>query len=112
MLYKCRMEVIVTISTAILKALVDAYRWPFENHWIGFAAVAGIIFVVCWMSCEIYPIFLFNIIFNPALNLLRALPFFYIGNTAKTDKILKKWFGRYAGQTWFFCNLILLILTI
>jgi hypothetical protein len=103
---------IITISTAILKALIDAYRWPFESHWVGFTVSAAIVFVVCWISSEIFPIFMFNVIFNPALNLLRALPFFFIGNTAKTDQILKDWFGEYAGQAWFFCNLTLLILTI
>jgi hypothetical protein len=73
---------------------------------------AAIVFVVCWISSEIFPIFLYNIIFNPTLNLLKGIASFYIGDTAWTDQILKDWFGEYAGQAWFFCNLILLILTI
>ena len=106
------MEIYVTISTALIKAYIDAYRWPFESHWVGFTVSATIVFVVCWISCEIFPIFLYNVVFNPAINLMKGLSVWYIGDTAWTDKILKDWFDEYAGQTWFFCNLILLIITI
>lgn len=106
------MITLVTISTALIKAVVDLYRWPFINHWVGFVISAAIILAVCLMSSEIYPIFLFNVLFNPALNTLKGLSFFYIGDTADTDKLLKQLFGKIAGEVWFFCNLTLLILTI
>jgi hypothetical protein len=43
---------------------------------------------------------------------MKGLPFFYIGDTAPTDKVLKRWFGKEAGQVWIFINVILLMITI
>jgi len=103
---------IITIITALLKAYIDVNRWPFENHWIGFVASGMVVLTVCWISCEIFPIFLYGLVFNPAVNLMSRLPIFYIGDTSRIDQFLKKTFGRAAGHIWFFCNLILLILTI
>lgn len=105
------MEVLIVVATALIKAYVDLKRWPFKNHWVGLLIVSLIILPICWFSCEIYPIFLYNVIFNQSLNIMKGLPFFYMGDTAKTDQIMKNLFGNFAGQVWFFCNLTMLILT-
>jgi len=101
-----------TISTALIKAYIDFRRWPFENHWIGFLAAALIICLLMWKHGEIYPMFLFNAIFNPALNTMKGLPFFYIGSTSIIDKELTLLFDRYAGQWWFYSNIVFMITSI
>jgi len=106
------MMILITISTALAKAYIDVKRWPFENHWIGFTIAAAIIFSVCWYTCEIYHIFLYNVIFNPAVNLMKGLPIWYIGNTAKPDKIIRYFLGENDGYMWVIINALLLIITI
>lgn len=106
------MVTIITILTAVFKAIIDAYRWPFDNHIIGFLVVALVIFIICWIDCEIYHIFLYNVVFNPSINLITGRNIFYIGDTAWTDKTLKRYFGNQAGQVWIGSNVVLLILTI
>lgn len=103
---------LITILTALTKAYIDFRRWPFENHWIGFVVVAVVMLSVCLIWWKVYPLFLYGLIFNPALNLMKGQPFFYVGDTAETDKTLKGIFGKWAGQAWFLLNLILLIITI
>jgi hypothetical protein len=106
------MMIILTISTALIKAVIDAYRWPFENHWIGFVAAAVIVLAICWFDQEIYHVFLFNVFFNPMLNFIKGLSIWYIGSTAWIDKMLRKLFKDFAGPVWIGVNLILSIITI
>ena len=107
-----RMIAGLTILIALIKAYIDHKRWPFTNHAIGFIIVAILILFICFLFDVVYPIFLFNVIFNPAINLMRRLPLFYLGDTAFTDLILKEYLGPKAGLIYFLINLLLLILTL
>lgn len=55
------------------------------------------------------PFFLYGGWFNQFINMQRGLPFFYIGETAWTDRMARKYLGENAGVIIFIsCNVAVL----
>lgn len=99
--------VLVTI-TVIIKSLIDIKNWGNVDHKKGII-IAGLIIIplVLWLGNPA-PIFLYGMLFNPVINLIKGLPLFYIGNTAYIDKLLNRYLGKHSGLIFFIFNFIML----
>lgn len=100
--------IMVAIAIAI-KAYFDNKNWGNVDHIGGILGVLLFLGPVALVMQSFYPLFLFGLLWNLVINRVRGLPVFYIGDTAWTDKILKRIFGKNAGEAF---ALIMLILTI
>jgi len=106
------LAIIITVGVLIIKAYWDNKNWGKVDHTKGIVLVALILIPVSIHIGYFYPLFIFGLLWNPLINKVRNLPFFYIGNTAVTDITLKFLFGERAGEAFFLVNLLLLISSI
>ena len=95
---------LIVLTTSVVNAFIDNYlikkKWGKVknlNHWSR-SLIRGIIFTISiyflynhtWLKpffAGLYCWFLFNITFDPLLNYLRNLPWYYDGKDAITDQI-------------------------
>ena len=103
---------ITILMTIAIKAYYDNRNWGNVHHVTGLMLAAIPIILACLFAGGVWPLFLFSFAWNPTINIIRRLPFFYMGKTAWVDKKLNAFFGDQAGVVWMTGNLLLLIVSI
>lgn len=103
--------ILILIAVITIKVIHDNHHWTNVDHVTGLILVALVLVPVSLIILNPWPLFAFAAAWNPAINLSRGLDFFYLGDTAKTDIILKQVLGDHAGILWFLLMVILTIIS-
>ena len=103
---------LMTIIYVAYEVKHDLDIWGNVDHAQGLLRRGIVLSVISLLVMNPWPMLLFGLIFNPAIALGRKLPFFYLGETAKYDIFMRKYFGNLAGEVSFFGILILSIIAI
>lgn len=106
------MVLLTTLAVIAIKAYWDNKNWGNVDHTKGIFLVALVLIPLSIIIRNPYPLFLFGALWNPTINKVRRLPFFYIGKTSTIDKILTKLFGKAAGIMFFIINVLCLVTAI
>jgi hypothetical protein len=96
------LSTIIVVLVIAIKAYFDNKNWGNVDHAKGLFYVSIVLIPVAVATISLYPLFLYGLFWNPTINLIRDLPLFYLGDSARTDRVLKKIFGKNAGEAFAF----------
>lgn len=110
-------EIEAIIDNESIKAVLKQYNYTKSiNHLIRgtiriviFSIVSFLIFysdIRLTVLSIVYQLFVFWIYFEIRLNRLRKLPDFYVGNVAKSDKLVRRYLGTNCGEIMFIFKLV------
>ena len=95
--------IIIIVGTIWGLVQYDLGNWGNVNHTVGFVIAAIVMISLSLWNWHPWPILVYTTVWNPIIAIAAEQEFFYIGDTAWTDKTLKKIVGsRFAGEIWFF----------
>ena len=103
--------VLIVFITIAIKAYWDNKNWGKVEHTKGIVLVSLVVIPLSILINSWYPVFLFGMLWNPVINVVRQLPLFYVGNTAAIDIMLKRIFPDRPGESFFLLNFLGLIYT-
>lgn len=104
--------ILVLIALILGLAAYDTYHWGNVNHEVGLVISVVVLSVLSLREWNLWPIFVYAAVWNPFIAVVNGLPFFYLGDTAKFDIVLKNVLGSNAGAIWFLLMLVCSFITL